>query len=423
MSIKQQIDFVAPPYAGHLFPLIQIATGLVARGYREIRIISTIEAQSAVAAAGLEFVPILVGSSRRVFEISNTKQRVGSNPFRLLAQLRQNLSLLQQLQNELRHLWEHQRPDRVIADFTVPIAGLLARSMDIPWWTTIPTPCALETGDGVPSYLGGWKPWPGPLGALRDQLGRVLTRGFKRTIRWLFRRQLISLGVERIYRRDGSEFIYSPEKILALGVREFEFPRSWPAWMEFVGPTTGSPNVPHGPPTFSPDRRHVLVSLGTHLWWAKDQALRLLSDVARELPQYEFHFSLGKSIAAEQLPQVGCGLAPPANLQVYDYLPYDRYINNFDLALIHGGTGVMYQCLQAGLPVLSWPQDFDQFDHTARLEYHGLGLRCRPKVNRVVTDLLRLDREPAFRQRCQRFARIINQYSAIDRIESLLNPK
>jgi UDP:flavonoid glycosyltransferase YjiC (YdhE family) len=409
-----RIDFIAPPYAGHLFPLLQIARGLQQRGYRRLRVISTIEAAATVQIDGLEFMPILEGVSGKVFEISNTPHRVGSNPWRLWRQLQQNLSLLERLKQELTTLWTKQPADLLLCDFTVPVAGLLAQSMGISWWTTCPSPCAIETIDGVPSYLGGWQPRHDWFGRIRDGVGRQTIKTFKRAMHWLFRKQMKRLGVPQIYRADGSEWIYSPDKILALGVREFEFPCRWPQAMSFVGPAAASPALDHQPPQFQVGRKHVLVSLGTHLWWAKTRAVELLIQVARELPEFEFHFTFGRGIAGELLPQLQVAKELPPNLKLFEYLPYAAYIHHYDLAWIHGGTGVMYQCLAAGIPLLSWPQDFDQFDHTARITYHGLGIRCQPKVEQIVKDLRRLDQEPMYRERCEQLAEKIKGYDLID---------
>jgi UDP:flavonoid glycosyltransferase YjiC (YdhE family) len=45
--------------------------------------------------------------------------------------------------------------------------------------------------------------------------------------------------------------------------------------------------------------------------------------------------------------------------------------------LHHGGAGVMWECLRAGVPALVLPHDYDQFDHAARLAAAGVALRLR----------------------------------------------
>ena len=87
------------------------------------------------------------------------------------------------------------RPDLVLADFTVPIAGLLAQSLGIRWWTSTVSPCAIETRTATPSYLGGWHPRTDSLGRVRDAVGRGVIHGFKRTLAAVFARDLRALGV------------------------------------------------------------------------------------------------------------------------------------------------------------------------------------------------------------------------------------
>ena len=411
--LKTRIDFVAPPFAGHLFPLLHLAQQLRDEGFETQQFCSTPEAKTAVELCGFTLVPFLQGTSQVVFQISDTNERVGSNPFRLLRQLRMNLSLMDQFREELRQHWMVSRPDLVIADMTVPVAGLLAQAMGIRWWTSIPTPCALETLDGTPSYLGGWLPRNDRFGQARDALGRIVIRAFKRTMFQLFKTRMQRLGIERVYQSNGFETIYSHDTVLALGVREFELPRSWPHWLVFTGPLINSPPFPSQPPDFIDGRRHVLVSLGTHLWWAKDRVRQLMQEVATKMPEHVFHFTMGRSEEGGQRSIVG-------NFHTYDYIPYDRTMHRYQLAIHHGGTGVTYSCLRNGIPSLSWPQDYDQFDHTARLVHHGLGLRCRPQVDAIVEDLLRLETDNSIHTNVRRMEAAIQRHCAADIVRERL---
>jgi len=65
------------------------------------------------------------------------------------------------------------------------------------------------------------------------------------------------------------------------------------------------------------------------------------------------------------------------NLRVVPRLCYARDLPMFDAVIQHGGTGIAYSAISAGLPSLVVPHDFDQFDMAARIEWHGLGLRAR----------------------------------------------
>ena len=404
-----KIDFVTPPFAGHLFPLLQLARFLNRESSHSVRVLSTAHAEPAVRASGIDFIPLLPDRSDEVIRIADTPVRVGSNPLNLLGQLRANLALMADFRRELLEVWREQPPRLVIADFTVPLAGLAAQSLGCSWWTTMPTPCALETRNGTPCYLGGWTPGPGLFCCTRDWLGRAAVHGFKRLVAAVFARQLRTLGFASVYRSDGLERAYSPELILGIGTTEFEFNSDWPPHFVMIGPLTESPHLPAPAPEFIPGRHHILVSLGTHLWWAKPQVAELLRVVAREMPDCVFHFTRGKP---GDLTRETAG-----NWHAYGYLPYDETLNRYSAAVVHGGTGVVYSCLRAGVPMLVWPHDYDQFDHAARVVHHGLGLRLRLPHERVVADLRRL-MTAAFTTRVSCFQTAMQAYRPCERVRA-----
>src|SRR5262249_17805628 len=154
------------------------------------------------------------------------------------------------------------------------------RTFGIPWWTTLPSPCVIETADGPPPYLGGWQPRRGAIGALRDVIGRGVVRAFKCGVHAFYRREMRALGLPQLYRADGSEAVYSDQRIFALGLRELEFPRRWPRALDFVGPVLYTPPYAGPAPRFVAGRAHVLVTFGTHLKWHKDNVLRAVAEAA-----------------------------------------------------------------------------------------------------------------------------------------------
>jgi UDP:flavonoid glycosyltransferase YjiC (YdhE family) len=265
----------------------------------------------------------------------------------------------------------------------------------------MPTPCVLETDSGTPAYLGGWTPQPGICGQTRDYCGRKFVRGFKRLVAFLVREQLRDLGFSSFYRADRLEAIYSPERILALGIVPFEFPRNWPAHVSFLGPVTGCPSFPFHEPAFVHGKKHILITLGTHLWWAKDRVMATLQAVAHAMPDCVFHFTKGSPASTE--PHID------GNLHQYSYIPYDTYLGRYDAAIVHGGTGVVYSCLKAAVPMLVWPHDYDQFDHAARVVDHRLGLRCRLSARSIEIDLRWLLADVAIRKSIERFGGILNE--------------
>ncbi len=407
---RAKIDLVAPPFAGHLHPLLGLGRRL-ARDW-DVRVISTEGAQKEIEAAGLSGRAVLPGRDAEIRAIVEPPHAVGSNPVRLHAQLRENLRLLLAFREEIRAVWTAEGPpDLLIADFTAPVAGSLARELGIPWWTQHVSPAVIETPDGPPAYVGGLAPGRGLLGAglgrLRDAAGRATIRAFKRGVSWLYRDAIRSLGFPSLYRDDGTEAAYSPERIFALTVPELEFPRTWPAHVELIGPISYTPPTTVPEPPIRDGRPAILVSLGTHLPWKKDAVADAVRRAARALPEIDFHFTDGR-VESDRFEADG-------NFVRLGYVSYVRDLPRYRLIVHHAGTGVLFHTLRAGKPALAHPVDYDQFDYAARLERAGLARRVR-NLDRLAEQIQTALVDEKLSEECRKFARVLERYSAEDRV-------
>jgi UDP:flavonoid glycosyltransferase YjiC (YdhE family) len=379
-----RIDLAAPPFSGHLHPILGIAR-LLAQDH-EVRVLTMPSAMPSVSAAGLNGIPVLSGWESQLTAVIDTPKAVRSNPFRMYGQLTQALKIQQQLRLELETLYENERPALLIADFTLIAAGHLADARGITWWTSMPSPCVLEVGDGPPAYVGGLTPQPGLLGHVRDRLGAASIRCFKLVLGAMIQKRLRKIGVESIYRPDGSESAYSNTKILALGSPAIEFRHRWPAYVRWLPFPLYTPPLPVAPPPFVSGRRHILVTLGTHLKFAKDDVARSVHQLATQLRDCEFHFSDGDVTRT--------GLVTEGNFTRLAFVDYQRHMSRYALVVHHGGAGIMHHTLNAGLPAVVYPIDYDQFDHAARLQYAGLAIRIGhlrelyPAVQRALSDAI-----------------------------------
>ncbi len=370
----RQVDLVAPPMAGHLHPVLGIAARLGAEPGLSVRVISTAAAQPAIRAAGVPGHALLEGADEVIETVVNPPYRIGSNPRKLFRQFKAAVKLQQDFRAELLELWAAERPDLVIADFTMGAVGTAADQVGLPWWTVHPSPCAIEGRSGPPAYLGGWRPGVRLPGRARDAVGRRWVRGFKRIAPRLAGVRLADVGVERIYRPDGSEAIYSGDRTFALTPAAIEYERSLPAAVRYVGPVLFTPPVDAPPPDLPPGRRHVLVTAGTHLPWHKQAVLDAAVAAAPDLPDdVVLHVSLGGR--AGPVGPVPAGLS--GRVVVHDYVSYLRDLPRFDAVVHHGGAGVLGHTLAAGLPAVVWPVDYDQFDHAVRLVDADVAVRLR----------------------------------------------
>ncbi len=371
---KPHIDLLAPPFAGHLHPILAIGRAL--REIADVEVVSTAGAQARIRAAGLRGVALVPGADEALHALTDPPHAVGAHPLRLHAQFQQALRLQAAFAAALDARYRTHRADLLIADFTLIVTGPIAARYGMPWWTSHPSPCVIEAPGGPPAYLGGWRPGRGPHGRARDAIAARAIRGFKRGVHRLHRSALRDLGLDAVYRGDGSEAAYSPDCVLALGLRELEFERAWPNSVRFVGPLLWSPPPPRDTPDVarlappaSRDAPHVLATLGTHLGWAKEGLAADLAKIAQHRPQWRLHFSDGH-YNANTNSALGA-------LQRRAWVDYPTWIPAMSAMLHHGGAGVMWECLRAGVPALVLPRDYDQFDHAARLERAGVALRLR----------------------------------------------
>lgn len=407
---RPRIELLAPPFAGHLHPILAIGRAL--RDIAEIEVISTEAAQPRIRAAGLAGSAVVPGADAALKAIVDPPHAVGAHPLRLHAQFQRSLELLDAFGTALDARYSNTRPDLVIADFTLPVAGAAAQRRGIPWWTSHPSPCVIEAPGGPPAYLGGWMPGVGAFGRSRDVLAAKTVRGFKWSMHRLHRRRLAALGFPSLYRDDGSEAAYSPDCILGLGLRELEFERAWPAALRFVGPMLWSPpNIGSAPP--DDDAVNVLATLGTHLGWAKQGMAEQLEAAAQALPAIRLHFSDGRLDAGTD--------AAHRALHRHAWVDYPSWVPRMRAVLHHGGAGVMWECLRAGVPALVLPNDYDQFDHAARLQAAGVALRLRHP--REIEPALRrlLDGDHALR--ADRFVEALRPGQAEARVVALVRAR
>ncbi|GHT46274.1 glycosyl transferase [Planctomycetales bacterium] len=402
------IAYVAPPLAGHLFPQLQLARYLKSQGFDNQRFFSCPKMQSAVEADGIGFTPILADKENEVLAISLTDAPVMSRLSGMFAMVKNTLAVMRQFSEELNEHWTNDKPDLVIVDHLSPFAGVIAEKLGIPWWTAIVSPELIEAKQGPPSFCGSLQPAKNLFGRCRNAFFRGVVRCFKKTVFQLFRKQITELGIKTIYRPDGTESYFSSEIILGLAVQELEFDLGFPKAMRWVGPCPESPKRDVPPPEYEAGKKHILITLGTQIPWAREKHETLFQRVAGLCPDTVFHFTRGK--VYDETPKSGNTLVP-GNLRFYEYIPYTaETFSHYDVIVHHCGIGAYYTAIEAAVPQLLLPQDFDQHDCAARLTYHGLGLRAKETPQDVVKKLQALLSESTYKEKSLEFQKIVQRY-------------
>jgi UDP:flavonoid glycosyltransferase YjiC (YdhE family) len=405
-----RIDLLAPPFRGHLHPTIAMARELASEF--DVRVLSTPGVVPAIEASGIKALAILSADDEaRCFAIANVSRPVRANPLRLHGQMREAIALMSRLHVDLRAAYREAPPHLLIADFVLAGVGVVADELGIPWWTSMRSPSVVETPDGPPAYLGGLGPATSAVGRLRLAVARRLIRVGKRGLFFTQRGALHRMGIDRLYRSDGSEALYSPHRILAAGIERFEFPATLPTALKFVGPHLYTPPSKSAPPPFAEGRAHVLVTCGTHLPWFKDRLARASAQVAAALPDVVVHFSDGapdsdRADAAGNFVRLG-------------YVDYDRHLSRYAAVVHHAGSGVLYGCLTHGVPAVVFPLDYDQFDNAARAEAAGLArwIRTLDALPDAVRAVLADD---ALKARCAAMRDELRSLAAERRVLSLV---
>lgn len=400
------IILAAPPFSGHLHPIIAIAKKLQEDPSFNVMIVSTPVAKKRVEQENIKFISILEGYDLKIEEIANPDTKIKSNPLKLFKQLKENISLLKQLKIEFKSIVEKYKTDFIISDFTLPIVGIVAKENKITWHTTLPSPCVYES-NGVPAYMGGLYPPKNKFQDIKYKIYNKTIKVFKKICYYLFKKELRSLNLKEIYDNEGKELIYSPDKVYALGISELEFNHPKDKRFQYVGPVLYSPTLEQKEINFDNKRRYILVTMGTHLKFMKQELIKNIQLLAKSYPEIEFHITMGddKQVLFKEID----------NVKVINYISYEKYLSNYSYVIHHGGTGIIYECIKRAIPTIVFPQDYDQFDNAARLDYFNLAVKIK-NYSQLFLCFERLLGDDKLTEQNEKYQKIYQQYSALDTI-------
>ena len=202
----------------------------------------------------------------------------------------------------------------------------------------------------------------------------------------------------------------------------------WVAYLDIpsLGPTRAAPNTHKylGPVDWSPD---VLYPD----WWENlpdDKPIAYVSmgstgkiSYIHELVETLSDMGMTVMLATSgRYEQKGFG----DNVYVAEYLPGLDACRRSDLVVCNGGTGAIYQAIQAEVPILGIPTNGDQYFAMGSVENNKAGILVRSThVNskRIRSAGSKLLSVKSYKQRCSELKAELNQYDAITRFTEFVD--
>jgi UDP:flavonoid glycosyltransferase YjiC (YdhE family) len=290
-----------------------------------------------------------------------------------------------------------RRPADVVAfDFLLSGAAFAAEKAALPAAMLIHTVYPFPA-PGLPPFGMGWRPMGGPLGRVREQIGRLIFRQvYERPLLPHFNKVRVALGLQPM--RAFREYVQRVDRALVLTSPAFDFPARLPANVEYVGPQLDAPApTPAWESPWSPDDDRPLVVVGlstTHQ--AHDPLLERIVAALATLPVRALVTTGGATLRS----------TPPDNMRVARFVPHAQVLPEAAAVVTHAGLGTVHAALAHGLPLVCLPIGRDQPDNAARVESHGAGLRLSPTSSPAVirAAIKRVLVDPAFAASARRLA-------------------
>lgn len=350
---------VAPPYAGHVFPLASIGAELAARGH-EVAWVSYAAAQRFLPAGGTFFAIADDAVLQRSDELA-----LHPPPRFLAAQFvvfyrDVVLPMADAMLPQLDAVVARFRPDAILADQHALAGGLAARRHGLPWVTS----------------------------SASSMLHAHALEQHAPTQRWL------AEVMHDLQQRAGLAPVaapdLSPRLVLLYSSAALAGGRPVPAQCRFVGPALAHRRADAETAiALSARRPRVLVSLGSVL---PQSGTRFFATVAAALGGEDAEVIVGAPEGALQ--------PAPANFIVRRWLPQIDLLPQVDAVVTAGGS-LAFEALAFGVPLVLAPVWTDQFATAGQIAAAGAGIRVR--YARVTAEELRAAvrralHEPALRK-------------------------
>ena len=155
----------------------------------------------------------------------------------------------------------------------------------------------------------------------------------------------------------------------------------------------------------------------------EEDFLRRVIEVFRGRPDYTLIMSVGRGIDIAALdPRL-------SNAHILPFVPQLQVLRRADLMINHGGANSIKECVSLGVPMIVYPRRSDQPGNSARVIYHGLGLRGdirNDSSTTIAAKIAHVLEQPRYRENVREMQQHFLAYQRSERhievIEAYLKP-
>ncbi len=273
----------------------------------------------------------------------------------------------------MKKLLEDLNPDAVLLDFVTYPGKIALDQLDIPYYTVSPTPFVTQAESGIPYYMGLGPMKVKPVEKVRNYFGWRLVHVVKKLIYLQDRKEMKSANFN-YFDKHGKEVLYSPDGVIAYGLKSLEFNDKFNSPMKWVGYPIEDLSAESTLEFDSKWKKKVLVTIGSTMQKRLGTLLTYIGKLAVQHPDILFCVTAG--IVNKENEELESKFE---NLKVFTYIDYSSELSQFDAIIQHGGAGIFYHAIYWGIPSVYIPQDNDQFDYAKRGHHFGTGIESKLK--------------------------------------------
>lgn len=335
------------PARGHLFPVVPVLLELAARGC-DVRVRTLQGHVEQLCALGLRTAP-LHPDVEAVANDDWTAKGVRQSQSRAMAAFGRRAP---HEVADLRGALGDTGADLLLVDSMAFGAMAAAEAPGLPWASWLPYP-AWVPRQGVPPYGPGLPLLQGLPGRARDAVVRRVAAGPGQRLTEAVNAGRAAAGLPPV--SGPGDVLLRPPATLALTIDAFEHPGPWPDSFTLVGPLAWEP------PDWLDDDSRPLVLVTTSSEFQNDarlavtavEALRDRSDV--------------RVVITVPTGWIERPVDVPEHVHLEDFVPHGPLLARAAAVVCHGGAGITFKALAAGVPVVAVPFGRDQLEVAQRL--------------------------------------------------------